>query len=187
MYFRDGIFPGQLAWKRILKSNVKNSAVANWHTRISAPEFSRFKSIHTDFQPNIFWLYSKEKRKLLAPCTSVIQMISNLNNTLFDGNICPCCNLMYENIIDHCIHECLYLNRERAVFWNELSKLDLNVYMFLNIQEPVFLSNIFLGQENLELSRVLQEKGEIFRRICIFNLHFMWYKYKHKRVPLLSR
>ena len=178
MYFSDGIFPGQLAWKRMLKSNVKNSAVANWHTRISAPEFSRFKSIHTDFQPNIFWLYSKEKRKLLAPCTSVIQMISNLNNTPYDGNICPCCNLMYENIIDHCIHECLYLNRERAIFWNELSKLDLNVYMFLNIQEPVFLSNIFLGQENLELSRLLQEKGEKFKRICIFNLHFMWYKYK---------
>ena len=82
----------------------------------------------------------------MAPCTSVIQMISNLNNTLYDGNICPCCNPMYENIIDHCIHECLYLNRERAIFWNELSKLDLNVYMFLNIQEPVFLSNIFLGQ-----------------------------------------
>ena len=145
MYFSDGIFPGQLAWKRMLNSNVKNSAVANWHTRIYAPEFSRFKSIQTDFQPNIFWLYSKEKRKLLAPCTSVIQMISNLNNTLYDGNICPCCNLMYENYTDHCIHECLYLNRERAIIWNELSKLDLNVYMFLNIQEPVFLSNIFLG------------------------------------------
>ena len=43
------------------KSNVKNSAVATWHTRISASEFSRFKSIHIDFQPNILWACSKEK------------------------------------------------------------------------------------------------------------------------------
>ena len=125
------------------KSNVKNSAVATWHTRISASEFSRFKSIHIDFQPNILWACSKEKRMLLASCISVIQMISNLNITMYDGNICPCCNLIYENMIDHCIHECLYLYRERAIFWNEHPKLDLNVYMFLNIVEPVFLSNFW--------------------------------------------
>ena len=80
---------------------------------------------------------------LLASCISVIQMISNLNITMYDGNICPSCNLIYENMIDHCIHECLYLNRERAIFWNEHPKLDLNVYMFLNIVEPVFLSNFW--------------------------------------------
>ena len=80
LYLGDGIFSGQSTWKRMLKSNVKNGAVATWHTRISAPKSNRFKSIHTDFQPNILcFFFSKEKRKLLAPCTSVIQMIPNLN------------------------------------------------------------------------------------------------------------
>ena len=61
LYLGDGIFSGQSTWKRMLKSNVKIGAVATWHTRISAPKSNRFKSIHTDFQPNILCFFFQRK------------------------------------------------------------------------------------------------------------------------------
>ena len=44
----------------MLKSNVKNSAVANWHTRISAHEFNRLNPYILIFSP-IFYRFIQSK------------------------------------------------------------------------------------------------------------------------------
>ena len=39
-YLQDGIFPGKLAWKRMVKSKAQENARLSWFERVSGPEFA---------------------------------------------------------------------------------------------------------------------------------------------------
>ena len=69
-------FPSKNAWTdRLLKGKLHQSAICSWNSRTLAQEFYRFRIAHPEFQPHWAWYFSKNQRKLLTPCTSVVQMI----------------------------------------------------------------------------------------------------------------
>ncbi|MCG8077812.1 MAG: hypothetical protein JAY75_16450 [Candidatus Thiodiazotropha taylori] len=175
-YLQDGIFPSKYSWKRIIKVKVHQKATEAWHNRTLTPEFHRFRLVHSEFRTHWLWAFSLENRKFLKPCITMVQLISKLciiNAT----DVCNYCHRNYDNIVDHCIHDCLYILRQRHIFWQEILSLGLDVYRYLSMQSKIVLSNIFLGSECQELYQLLSEKSEQFMIICFRNLHHMWRMY----------
>ena len=56
---QDGVFPGKIAWKRMIKANAHATAKTAWHYRLSNPEFYRFTMLHCEFSPHWLWLFSQ--------------------------------------------------------------------------------------------------------------------------------
>ena len=177
-YLQDGIFPGKLAWKRLIKSKAHESARLSWFERVSGPEFVRFGALHHDFSPHWLWQFSKDNRKMLKPCISVVQLLSRASSLPFLTTICNHCQKIYVNLLDHCIHECIYLNRPRALLLQEIFYLDVDVYMYLNRQDRQTQTNLLLGVMVPEFLQILSDRSETFKRICISNLHKLWCIYK---------
>ena len=177
-YLQDGIFPGKLAWKRLIKSKAHESARLSWFERVSGPEFVRFGALHHDFSPHWLWQFSKDNRKMLKPCISVVQLLSRASSLPFLTTICNHCQKIYVNLLDHCIHECIYLNRPRALLLQEIFYLDVDVYMYLNRQDRQTQTNLLLGVMVPEFLQILSDRSDTFKRICISNLHKLWCIYK---------
>ena len=51
--------------------------------------------------------------------------------------------------------------------------------MFLCTVDKSRVSDLLLGMENAEFTRILGNKSKQFKLCCIINLHKMWCKYKH--------
>ena len=177
-YLESSIFPSKFAWKRILKSTLHESAISSWHNRIHTQDFSRFTALHYDYSPHWIWYFLKEHRKLLPHCTSVIQMISSLAEVNSGNKLCIFCEVFYENIVDHCLHDCSYLDNERSEMWQGILSLSLPAYGYLFKQNISFVSNVLLGMKDRDLEQILGESQEAFKICCIRNIHNMWRKYK---------
>ena len=94
-----------------------------------------FSVLHSEFSPHWAWQFSKNNRKMLKPCISVVQLLSNVSCLPFIDNICCHCHRNFANLLDHCIHDCVYLNRPRAQFLQEISSLSTDIYMHLSMQD----------------------------------------------------
>ena len=132
-YVEIGTFPTSLAWKRLLKSKLHQSAIPNWDSRTLTHDFNRIRTIHSEYTPHWACYLSKERRKLRLLSISFIQMISQLAEMPMDSKFCMYCNLCYNNIVDHCINTCAYLEMERANLWLEI----LEIRYFAAIQTEV--------------------------------------------------
>ena len=122
-YLNDGTFPGKFAWKRMIKTKAHENARLSWYERVSDPEMNRFSVLHSEFSPHWAWQFSKNNRKMLKPCISVVQLLSSVSSLPFIDKICCHCHRNFANLLDHCIHDCVYLNRPRAQFLQEISSL----------------------------------------------------------------
>ena len=129
-YLQDGVFPGKFAWKHMIKAKVHENARLGWYERVSSPEFYRFNMLHGEFRPHWIWLFSKENRKMLKPCISVVQLISCVSSLPHVSNICRHCQRCFTNLVDHCIHGCIYLNRSRARLLQEIFSLGADIYIY---------------------------------------------------------
>ena len=179
-YLQDGVFPGKFAWKHMIKAKVHENARLCWYERVSSPEFYRFNMLHDEFSPHWIWLFSKENRKMLKPCISVVQLVSCVSSLPHVSNICRHCQRCFTNLVDHCIHECIFLNRPRARLFQEIFSLGADIYMHLFMQDKHSQTNLLLGVECPEFLQILSDRAETFNSICILNLHRMWCTYKTK-------
>ena len=80
---RSNILPSKNIWKRLAKGRIHEIEVSSWLNRVSAPEFDRFRQLHTDYSPHSLWIESKESRHLLAISRSCLQMIAGMAETAF--------------------------------------------------------------------------------------------------------
>ena len=179
-YLQDGVFPGKFAWKRMIKSKAHEIARLSWYERISSPELIRFNLLHGDFSPHWVWQFCKENRKMLKPCTSVVRLLSSVSSLPFVESICAHCQSNYDNLLDHCIHDCIYLYRPRAQFFQEIFFLGADIHMYLAMQPKQTQVNLLLGGEYPDFTQLLSERTESFKKVCIFNIHKMWCIYKAK-------
>ena len=178
-------FPSKNAWNRLLKGRLHQSAICSWNSRTLAQEFYRFRIVHPEFQPHWAWYFSKNQRKLLSPCTSVIQMTASLTDTRHNI-LCAACDSYYDNIADHCIHECSYLTIDRTKLWQDIRNTSTAAFEFLLSQNMLLVSNVLLGMANAQLNNILNDKLDNFKRVCVLNLHKLWQKYKSATSSMLS-
>ena len=108
-YIQDGVLPGKFAWKRMIKAKVHEAAKSDGYNRISIPEIHSFKLLHGQFVTHWLWLFSKDNRRLLKPCTSVVQLIYCVSSLPHISSSCNKCQCDFTNLADHCIHECTIL------------------------------------------------------------------------------
>ena len=87
-YIRFNVFPSKNIWKRLVKSRIHDNEVNSWHNRLSAPDFNRFRQLHTDYSPHTLWIESKESRHLLPISRSCLQMIAGMAETTFSHACC---------------------------------------------------------------------------------------------------
>ena len=114
----------------------------------------------------------------LKPCISVIQLISCVSSLPHVSSTCSNCQGEFTNLVDHCIHECIYLNRQRERFCREIFSLGPDIFMYFHMQDKLTLTNLLLGVESPELLQILSESSDNFKTSCILNIHSMWLAYK---------
>ena len=90
-----------------VKRRIHDRELSSWKTRLSAPEFDRFRLLHTEYSPHVLWISSKENHGYLAASISCVHMMANVVGNLFCNPVsCPQCSTNYDNVVDHCIHDC---------------------------------------------------------------------------------
>ena len=109
-----------------------------------------------------------------------MQLLSSVSSLPFVENICGHCKRIYDNLLDHCIRDCIYLDRPRAQFFQEIFSLGADIYTYLIMQDKQTQVNFLLGAEFPEFLQVLFDRTEPFKKVCIFNIHKMWCIYKAK-------
>ena len=62
-------------------------------------------------------------------------MISSLAEVNSGNKFCIFCEMIYENIVDHCLHDCPYLDNERSEMWQVILSLSLPVAEILRLIE----------------------------------------------------
>ena len=137
--------------------------------------------LHCEFSPHLLWLFPQDNRRLLKPCMSVIHLISCVSSLPRISSTCSNCQGEFTNLVDHCIHECIYLNRQRERFWWEIFSLGPDIFMYLHMQDKLTLMNLLLGVESPELLQILSERSDNFKTSCILNIYRMWPAYKASR------
>ena len=90
-------------------------------------------------------------------------MISSLAEVNSRNKFCIFCEVFYENIVDHCLHDCSYLDNERSEMWQEILSLSLPAYGYLYMQNISFVSNVLLGMKTRDLEQILGESQEHLR------------------------
>ena len=73
-HIRSNILPSKNIWNSLVKGRIHENEVSSWLNRVPAPEFDRFRQLHTDYSPDSLWVESKESRHLLAISRSCLQM-----------------------------------------------------------------------------------------------------------------
>ena len=122
-YKMCNIFPSKPIWKRVMKQRIWQYETVQWQNRITNTDFSLFSRLHNVYEPHIFWHSAKENPQSSCYYKSVMQMIALVSNNFRGPFICSYCKSQYVNLVEHCIHECIYLAAERIL-------LVTNVYMF---------------------------------------------------------
>ena len=108
-------------------------------------------------------ILSKERRTLLLPSISFLQMISQLAEMPMDSKFCMYCNVHYNNIVDHCINTCAFLEIERANLWLEILEISIQAYIFLCNTDGSRVTDGLLGMEIAEFARILVIKVSSLR------------------------
>ena len=163
---------------KTIQNNFHNIFLDNHNTHISIISivqriFSR-KS-YGDFSPHWIWLFSKENRKRLKPCISVVQLLPCVSSLPHVSNICSHCQRCFTNRVDHSIHECTYLTRPRTRLLQEIFSLGADIYIYVLVHANKHSqTNLLLGVECPEFLQILSDRAETFINICILNLHRMW-------------
>ena len=171
------VFPSKNIWKRLVKSRIHDNEVNSWHNRLSAPDFNRFRQLHTDYIPHTLWIESKESRHLLPISRSCLQMIAGMAETTFSHPCCQFCNReIHINIIDHYVHSCSYLDAERVCLWYNILQLNDDVYVHLMNLDYAYVTLVLLGLEDDATSLLLGHQSQRFRYLCMSGLHKIWSK-----------
>ena len=101
----------------LVKRRIHGREISSWKTRLFAPEFDRFRLLHTEYSPHVLWISSKENRGYLAATILCVHMTANtVGNPFCNPVSCPKCSTNYDNVVDHCIHDCFFLNLD----WSSL-------------------------------------------------------------------
>ena len=129
-YLSCSNFPSKFAWNSLIKNKLHSSAINARHSRTLAQDFYRFRIIQPEFRPHWAWYFSKSRRKLLIPCISVVQMTANLTDVKQNNSACVACDSYYDNLVNHCLHECSSLVVDRAKLWHDISCISMNAYAF---------------------------------------------------------
>ena len=82
--------------------------------------------------------------------------------------LCTACDSYYNNIADHCIHECSYLTIGRAKLWQYIRNTSTTALEFLQSQNMFLVSNVLLGMANARLNNILNDELDNFNRVCVF-------------------
>ena len=78
---------------------------------------------------------------MLKPCISVVQLVSCVSSLPHVSNICSHCQRCFTNVVDHCIHECIYLNRPRARLLQEIFSLGADIYIYVLVHARQTFTN----------------------------------------------
>ena len=89
-------------------------------------------------------------------------MTASLTDTSHNNFIlCTACDSYYDNIADHCIHECSYLTIDRAKLWQDIRNTSTTAFEFLQSQNMFLVSNVLLGMANAQLNNILNDMSWI--------------------------
>ena len=144
-YFDDYIkkkknnFPSKSSWKRLVRC-IQEKEVCAWLNRTSAPECDRFRRLHTDYRSHSLWISSKENPHVLSQSISCIQMIARTVDNVLSPLSCLRCNCNYNNIVDHCIHDCSFVAQERLNLWYEKKNSSKYRYFLIFEKDKIFLT-----------------------------------------------
>ena len=111
---------------------------------------------------------------MLKRCISVVQLVLCVSSLPHVSDICSHCQRCFTNLVDHCIHECIYLNRPRARLLQEIFSLGADIYMYLFMQDKHSQTNLLPGLECPDFLQILSNRAETFKSICLLNLYKMW-------------
>ena len=98
-------------------------------------------------------------------------MISSSAEANSGNKYCTYCEVFYDKIVDHCLHDCFYLDTERSEMWQEIFSLSLPTYDFYVYANMIYVSNVLLGMKNRDFEQILGESQESFKICCIRNIH----------------
>ena len=100
--------------------------------------------------------------------------------------LCAACDSYYDNIADHCIHECSYLTKDRAKLWQDIQNTSTTAFDFLHSRNMFLVSNVLLGMAHAQLNNLLSYELDNFERVYALNLLKMWQKYKSATSSVLA-
>ncbi|MCG8048280.1 MAG: reverse transcriptase family protein, partial [Candidatus Thiodiazotropha endolucinida] len=157
-FLQNNVFPNRLTWKRLVKHRIHSNEINLWQARLSSPELHRFSLLHNEYIPHRFWIISYEHPRLMPCYKSVVQMIASVSNNFTDQITCFNCGVLYENIVDHCLHDCLYVEAERLKLWLDIYQLCPEVYAYMRCLDKEDLSLIFLGAVSDRIASLFGER-----------------------------
>ena len=115
-------------------------------------------------------------------------MIENIVGNPFCNPVsCPKCSTNYDNVVDHCIHDCLFLNLDRSRLWYSIQQLNSDVCTYLRSLDKAFLTMTFLGLDDDIVRFILADQFQQFRSICMSRIHSMWIKVSTRGLGSINR
>ena len=93
-----------------------------------------------------------------------MQLLSSISSLPFVENICGHCKRNYDDLLDHCIHDCIYLDRPRAQFFQEIFSLGADIYTYLIMQDKQTQVNFLLGAKFSEFLQVLSDRKSLLKK-----------------------
>ena len=103
-------------------------------------------------------------------------IIAYLSNNLSGQFTCSYCKSKYVNLVQHCIHECRYLDAERIMMVTNIQLFDAAVYFFICRLDKTSKTLFLLGENNVQISEYLGAEFSRFYDLCAVSLHRMWSK-----------
>ena len=171
-YRRDGVFPSRLTWNKRegrRYRNVKSICGIVRHCSQSLTDSNAYIVIMAFI---LFGPFQKKKYpKLTTAAKSITQMISFLAIDADNARLCYKCNMIYFNIVDHCISECPCVHSERVCLWDKILQFNPDVYILLRGLDKEQLTNVFLGEALADLTALLSEDLALFWYLCLPVLH----------------
>ena len=92
---------------------------------LGAPDFNRFRQLHTHKSPHTLWIESNESRHILSISRSCLQMIAEMAETALSHACCQFYNRdLHINVIDHYVHSCSYPDADRIILCYNILQLN---------------------------------------------------------------
>ena len=152
-FYSSGIFPSKLSWKRICKAAVWRFEEISWKHRLNqGDEFRRFRSIHSELKPSIFWQIPVKRSGSLELCSFIVKLCSKLENEMF----CPRCHDITHDVLKHLFSTCAKTSTSQKllIFWENVKSIfGDNVYLLLsNLELEDFITLILGGSEKMAMT-----------------------------------
>ena len=100
---------------------------------------------------------------------------------------CPQCSTNYDNVVDQCIHDCIFLNLDRPMLWYAIQQLSGDVCTYLRSLDKAFITMIVLGLDDEIVRLILGDQYQQFRSICLSRIHSMWIKVSTRGLGYINR